>query len=155
MLDDDAVTFLESPASLVVGMTLPGDLPYACHAWGLRVTSAEQCLVRLILGQRDARRITEPAGAPVAITAAAVATLQGLQAKGHVAAAETPTAADQALFERHRDMFFAEVERIDGEPIALLARMVPPDITAWVIRVEQLFDQTPGPGAGSAIGSVT
>jgi hypothetical protein len=153
VLDDDAVTFLESPASLVVGMTLAGGVPYACHAWGLRVTSAERGLVRVVLGQRDARRLTEAAGAPVAVTAAAVATLQGLQAKGHVVAAEPPTAADLALFERHRDQFFAEVERIDGEPVALLARMVPPELTVWVVRLEQLFDQTPGPGAGAAIES--
>lgn len=152
MLDDDAVTFLESPASLVLGMTLPDGAPYAGHVWGLRVTSPVEGTVRLVLGTRDAQQLLEPVGAPVAITAAAVETLQGLQAKGHVVSTEVATAEDLALFEQHRDTFFAEIERVDGEPLELLARMVPPEMTTWVIRLEQLFDQTPGPGAGAAIG---
>ena len=152
MLDDDAVTFLESPASLVLGMTLPDGAPYACHVWGLRVTSPADGTVQLVLGTRDAQELPEPAGAPVAITAAAVETLQGLQAKGHVVSTESSTDEDLALFEHHRDAFFAEIERVDGEPIELLARMVPPEMTTWVIRLQQLFDQTPGPGAGAAIG---
>jgi hypothetical protein len=152
VLDDETVTFFESPVSIIVAFALADGAPFGSHAWGLEVTSTEPPEIRLVIAERDAQLLADPTGVAVAVTVAEVPTLSARQLKGHVIAAEPPTDADLARSAAHRADFFAEVERVDGEPPELLARMVPPSFTMWCIAVTELFDQTPGPGAGAAMG---
>lgn len=155
MLDDDTVTFFEGPTSLIIGFPLADGEPFAGHAWGLRVEPGTPTAVRLVLAERDACRRDDAVGLPVAVTAADVPTLGARQLKGFVRASGAPTPDELELAAQHRDAFFAEVQRTDGEPLELLHRLYPTSMWTWVIEVHELYDQTPGPGAGCALGGST
>ena len=47
--------------------------------------------------------------------------------------------------------FFDAVHRADGNPLEALRRMLPLQMVAVEMIVEETFDQTPGPGAGAVI----
>ena len=51
----------------------------------------------------------------------------------------------------HTGGFFEGVNRGDGEPVELLRRMLPPDYWVWTVELSEVFDQTPGPGAGAPL----
>jgi hypothetical protein len=49
------------------------------------------------------------------------------------------------------DSFFGAVEEADGTDRRLLERTVPGDFVSCTVEIDELFDQTPGPGAGAAL----
>lgn len=153
MLDDDRVRFLEGGRSLIVGLSLPGNEPFATHGWGLQVLARGPVRMRVLMAERDAVRLPEPVGARIALTAADVASLASVQLKGRIVADEAPTEQDRRRSRSYCDALFDEIHRTDGEPLELLERMVPPSLWAWTVEVDTLFDQTPGPGAGSQLGT--
>jgi len=149
---DATVNFLEGGCSLIVGVSLADGSPYAAHAWGFTVESRDPVRARLVLGTRDAERVPALwAGAPIAVTGADVSTLRAVQVKGRSIDAGPATDDDLAVVARHCGLFFADVERVDGEPYALLVRMVPPSFTTCTVELDAFFDQTPGPGAGAPL----
>ncbi len=126
--------------------------PYATRGWGLEVLSADATELRLLLYASDTRgRELLTPGRPIAITAGSVRTLESVQMKGTVVCVEDGTADDRARADRYCDAFFADVEEMDGTRRALLNRLRPDNVFAVVVRVDERYDQTPGPGAGTAI----
>lgn len=151
MLDDELAEFLEGDCSLVVGLVLDDGTPLASQAWALTVLQRDPPLVSVVLAERDTAGISEPVGARLALTGADVPTLSSRQVKGRVLAHEAATEADLAAVEQHCEAFFLAVHHADGEPVELLRRMVPPSFRAWTVQLDELYDQTPGPGAGAAL----
>jgi hypothetical protein len=43
------------------------------------------------------------------------------------------------------------VTAVDGTERRLLERLVPSDYTAWTVAIDEVYDQTPGPGAGAPL----
>ena len=52
---------------------------------------------------------------------------------------------------RFCESFFGVVEELEGTDRRLLERMVPDDFVACTVVIDELYDQTPGPGAGAAL----
>jgi hypothetical protein len=126
--------------------------PYAARGWGLDVVSADSSELRLLLYAADTRgRALFAPGRPIAITAGSVRTLESIQMKGTVVRVDDGTAADRARCDRYCDAFFRDVEEMDGTRRSLLNRMRPNDVFSVVVRVDERYDQTPGPGAGTVI----
>ena len=73
------------------------------------------------------------------------------QVKGHFVAARRGKATERAVVERQVDGFFTELEAI-GIPRAMVAGFKTWPCVAIKLRVAQLFEQTPGPGAGEPLG---
>ena len=92
-------------------------------------------------------------GAVVAITAASVRTLQSFQMKGHVVLVEPSDEADATKQAQYTDDFIRDIHETDGEPLEMLRRWSDHPSVACVVDVDSSFDQTPGPSAGSQLGS--
>jgi hypothetical protein len=116
------------------------------------VSSPDGDELRILVAAADRRAIELLAPArPIAITAGDVRTLASVQMKGHVVRTEEGTADDRDRADRYCNAFFHDIEEMDGTHHALLERMRPGDVVPIVVRIDERFDQSPGPGAGTAI----
>lgn len=141
---------MESGCALILASVGPDLEPHASRGWGLDVVDEHR--VRLLVAADDERLHAHiGANGAIAVTASSVRTLRSIQMKGRATGPEPGTDADAARMQRYLDEFFADVETTDGVPPALLQRIVPAELVAYVVDVEAMFDQTPGPNAGSAI----
>jgi hypothetical protein len=151
VIEPDIIELMESPWSLIVGTVDADGLPDATRGWGLHVLDGGR-QVRLLLSAnasvtlanlRNTRRI--------ALTATDFATMHSVQVKGAALVVEDATDADRERF----DTFWVDCARtlheLDGTPEATIARMVPSGVFACVMTVDDLFDQTPGPEAGTRL----
>jgi predicted pyridoxine 5'-phosphate oxidase superfamily flavin-nucleotide-binding protein len=151
VFDPETSAFLETGCALVVGTVTADGAPYAARAWGADPIGGGSD-VRVLLDALDVATIGNvEGGGRVAVTATSVRYFTSVQMKGHAVAVEPATAGDRARAARYVDDFFADIEQTDGTERALLERLVPADYVAMVVRVEEVYDQTPGPGAGGRI----
>jgi len=149
---EQQVPFLESGCVLIVGLVTPGGDPHATRGWGLDVHSTADGIVRVLVDGDHADTVAAIGeGTPVAVTATDVPTLRSVQLKGRIAAVETPAESDPARVARYRDEMFEVVGRTDGVPRHLLERIVPTSFVPCRVVVDDVFDQTPGPGAGAQL----
>ena len=156
MLDDDTKALLEAGSSTIVGLLTTSGEPFATRGWGSVIISDEPMRMRTLVGAGPFRaagyRLHHDEPFAIAVTGADVLTLQSVQVKGTVVAVEAATEDDLHVSERFCDDFFQAVDRVDGVARHLMARLVPADLWACTIEVAEVFDQTPGPGAGRCIG---
>ena len=150
---------LESGCSLVVGLLAAGDVPFGTRAWAFDLLDPEAGTARLLLGAGELARVDRSredlAGASIAVTAADVRTLRSVQVKGTLLGIEDATADDVERCRRHQEGFFGAVIEVDGTPHEVLERLVPVDLVAARLRVEDAYDQTPGPRAGASVASTS
>jgi hypothetical protein len=154
VLDDELAAFLESGCSTIVGLVTAGGEPFATRGWGTEVVSPAQ--VRVLLGAGPLRSAgLRGGGAParfaIAVTGASVLTLRSVQLKGTAHSLSAPTAADLERSARFCTEFFADVAATDGIDRWLMDRLVPADLVVATVDVDELYDQTPGPGAGKRL----
>jgi hypothetical protein len=149
VFEPETVRFLEGGCALIVG-TAAGGVPRATRGWGLDVLDGGA--VRVLLSRDDAPPADHlRAGMPIAITGADVRTLRSAQVKGRVLTTEPGTTADAERARRYHEAFFGDIVHTDGTPRALLERMMPSGYLSCAVAVDELYDQTPGPGAGAAL----
>jgi hypothetical protein len=151
----DTARFLERGCALIVGTVSADGEPCATRGWGLTVLPDEHganTTVKVLLDADDARALVcVEGGGAIAITGADVPTLRSIQVKGRVVALEAVTPSDERRAERYCEEFFADVHATDGVPVEMLERLAPAAYVGCVVRVEECYDQTPGPGAGASI----
>ena len=151
MIDRALRAFLERGGAMVVGTVSADGEPHAQRAWGCSVTGPTT--VRLLLDSSDAELVEHVStGGRIAVTSADVRDLRSVQLKGRVTGVEPPTEADLGRCEEHNEELFTDIFETDFYPRRLTERMVPPGYLAAIVEVEELFDQTPGPGAGARVG---
>lgn len=162
MIDTQTRALLEGGGALIVGTVDDDGHPHAARGWGLDIVEGhsegegEEVRVRLLVPDDDPVALaTLRPGCRVAVTATDVASLVSVQTKGRVLELEPATAADRRRVRRYCDAFFGEVERVDGTPLALLERLVPRDVRACTVVLDEWYDQTPGPRAGTPLGATT
>lgn len=153
MLEQDAIEFIEAGCALIVGTVDSAGAPLATRGWGVDVLDASTGRLQMLLSAEDTVVNTGLAvGTPIAITGADVPSLRSIQLKGRVVTAPLPpTDADRERSERYREAFFSDIAAADGTDRAVVDRIAPLDVVRVVVAVEELFDQTPGPGAGAAL----
>ena len=151
MLGADVVELLESGCGLIIGLATPDGTPIACRGWGLTVHPGGTRVTVLAdaddLAEIDARPGHIPA-TTIAVTGTAILTLRSAQVKGPLVEV---VPVDDALAQRlatYCDAFFHDVAVVDAIPRFLMERLVPADVVACTVDVVELYDQTPGPGAG-------
>lgn len=155
MFDAQTTAFLESGCALIVGTTTPDGEPFATRGWGLTMLcDGDTPHVRVLLDSDDAPWVdVSRMNGAVAITATNVPTLRSMQLKGQIIDVEKADDEDRARAQRFCRDFFDDIVNTERTPRALIERIEPEDFIACVVRIEECFDQTPGPGAGSAISS--
>jgi hypothetical protein len=155
VIDAALSAFLESGCSTIVGTVTASGEPYATRGWGTEVLSGDPPRIRLLVGAGAfaaiGRRPGHGATFAIAVTGADVRTLRSVQLKGTAHDLESPTDADLERSRRFCDAFFADVEAVDAIERALNDRLVPSDLLALTVDVAELYDQTPGPAAGSPL----
>ena len=153
MIDPHTKAVLEGGSALIVGTVDAGGQPHATRAWGLEVGDTVAGRVRIVLPGDDPVTVENlRATGRLALNATDVPTLESIQAKGRATAVESAVAADRRRVARFCDAFFGDVQRVDGTPRALLERLVPRDFVVCVAVLEEFYNQTPGPRAGSRMG---
>jgi len=140
------VRFLHGGCALIVCTFYAEGEPYASRAWGLTVMCAEDAVRVRLLVTPDV-----VAEGRIAITATDVPTLHSLQLKGRIAHVEPMTETDLAKFEQYTEDFYGDIERTDHIPRDLLERVRPREFLACTIVVDELYNQTPGPRAGTSV----
>lgn len=144
--------FLESGCALIIATVDADGEPHAGRGWGLDVLEPNR--FRLLVDADDLRlRANLAANGSIAVTATHVPTLRSIQLKGHAVETESRGDADIARMRRFCDQFFADVEATDGVAPSMMERLVPARLSACEVRADAIFDQTPGPGAGSSLSS--
>jgi hypothetical protein len=145
---------VESGMTLVIGTVGAGGRPFASRGWGIRVVDPEGGLLRVLLRADDSTTMANLAGGGrLAITSGDVRTFFTVQMKGHAVALEEPTVDDLDAAEVWADGFLSLVAGGDGYSRAQLEKWRPSDVVAVVAQVSELFDQTPGPTAGTTYGA--
>jgi hypothetical protein len=150
----DLDAFLESGCSSIVGLVTATGEPFATRAWGTKVID-EPFRLRVLVGAGQlaaaGRGPTLDEPFAIAVTGADVRTLRSVQVKGTTVALEPAGAEDIERSARYCDEFAEAVQETDGVRRELMDRLVPLDLIACTVEVAEVFDQTPGPGAGARI----
>lgn len=150
MIDQALTAFLERGCAMVIGTVSSDGVPHAQRGWGCSVTGPTT--LRLLVDSSDPVLLEHVgSGGRIAVTSADVRDLRSVQIKGRVTHVEPATAADLDRCEEHNEELFADIQQTDFFPRRLTERMVPPGYLVAVLEVEELFDQTPGPGAGARV----
>jgi hypothetical protein len=148
----ETLTRLQEGASLVLGTVSTSGEPHAGRGWGIATSPEQPDAIRLLLDASDDVTIRHcDDGGRVALTIGNVRTYKSLQIKGS-AVEVSPIGPDYtALAERYCEDFFRAVVQVDRHSRAMLESWRPRDFVACTIRVESMYDQTPGPRAGAAV----
>lgn len=156
-ITEELKAFLESGPSVVVGTRDMALAPEIARAWGVRVAedgrSVDLCIPMATIG-KTLENLAD--NGQMAVSFALPINLKSVQIKGTGIDAGEPDAADISAVERHREAFASLNERI-GMPLHVIERFWRRELetSSSFVKLhfvpEQIFNQTPGPGAGSQI----
>ena len=151
VLDPDVVALLESGCSTFLGTVDADGNPVATQCMGVQVMD-DGASVRVMVNAEE-QEVLDDLAAPgsVALGATDVHTLRSVQVKGRALGVEPVTAEDRIRADRYVAGFFQAVHETDGTDVDLLSRLVPRELVALAMTVDAVFDQTPGPQAGTRL----
>jgi hypothetical protein len=139
-------------------MTMADGSPLPMRGWGAAVHDSQPVL-RVLLDAADVDRLvdggSELVGSWIAYTTAAVRTLTSFQLKGRISVVEPATDQDRRTYARYVDEYYTAVLEADFIRREMMERMEPENLVAIEFAVEELFDQSPGPGAGRVYGTTS
>jgi pyridoxamine 5'-phosphate oxidase-like protein len=154
LIEPEVQAFLESPCSQIVATVDAAGLPEASRGWAVDVLAGGRQL-RLLLASSEAVTLANLAATGViALTATHFETLSSVQIKGRVSSLEPRTAADRIRFEQFCAGCVHAIATVDNTPEEVIWRMQPVDVVACLVDVEAVYDQTPGPVAGTRLAPV-
>ena len=155
MLDDATLAFLQAGSATIVGLVDHDGEPFATRAWGAEVLDGDPPRMRLLVGAgaftTAGYHIGDDVRFAIAVTGGDVQTLQSVQVKGTAVSLEEPNDDDLRRSVAYCDDFFGAVQATDNIDPALMQRLVPADLWACTIEIDEVYDQTPGPKAGSRL----
>lgn len=152
VIGSDAVELLEAGCALIVGFVTADGAPLATRGWGLTF-SPDRRSARLLIGADAVEALGRVSliGSQVGVTGCNVLTLVSRQVKGPVTSVRAADTNDAAVLARYCDAFFDDVAVVDSIPRVLMERLIPSAVVACDFEVAEVFDQSPGPGAGSPL----
>lgn len=152
MIPADLVAFLESGISVLVGTRDARLVPEATRAVGARVEGGRAELTVLLPAATSAAALANLRdNGRIAVCFSRAFDHRAVQVKGRAVEVRDAEASDRALVERYRAALADEWGRVGVPPRATL-RLAHWPCVAVRLRVEGIFLQTPGPGAGAPLG---
>jgi hypothetical protein len=147
LIDDDLATFVKGPVSAMLGTIDATNVPDVTRVAGITVLPGDR--FRLLISTEAATaQANAQVGARVSVLVTDITTYRSVQWKGEVVEASAPrTTGDLAPFHHHVETFVASSHVVGIDP-AVCDRFFPEEVVALVVHVDDLYDQTPGPGAG-------
>jgi len=156
-IPDKIKAFIESGTSVVVGTRDLGLVPEIVRVWGPRVSEDGKCVsVCVALATSGKTRDNLDSNGRISASFTLPTNLQSVQLKGTWIETTEPNAEDLAAVERHREAFSSLNEQI-GIPRRATDTLwrreleTSPVLVKLRFATEQVFDQTPGPHAGSRL----
>ncbi len=150
LIDEDLGEFLQGPVSVILGTVDPMNVPDVTRVMGLAAMSRRRLRVLVSTEARTAHANAQP-GARVAVLVTNITNYRSIQLKGTVVTGvHERTAGDMALVHHHIDTFCEASPQVGLTPDSAV-RFFSLDVAAIVLDVDDLYDQTPGPGAGRRI----
>jgi hypothetical protein len=126
--------------------------PELARVWGMEVSPDGRSVTFCVEAPPGSRmRANLERGCAVAITATKPTTYRSIQVKGRLRGVWEPTEADLARAVGQRDAFAQDVAALGIEPARGVRFMRDEALCAVEIDVDELYDQTPGPAAGSRL----
>jgi Pyridoxamine 5'-phosphate oxidase len=153
LITEEQARFLRGPNSLVLA-SHQGCNPECTRAYALHCPDTRDRVIVWIPAGIAGALTTNLAVEPrIAIAASRPSTHETLQLKGRVVRIDR--AADQLrpLFDAGWEQFMAEAKDV-GTPRRLLDTVIRWPLVEIEVEVSEIFDQTPGPGAGTRVASV-
>lgn len=120
--------------------------PTLARGWGPAVQD-ESFTLCVAAAEGSPTRRNIDANQVVSVIMSLPTTYESVQVKGAATLTREPTAEETARARRHFELFEQETAAV-GVPPALIVRLFSPQLWLVEIRIESVFDQTPGPGAG-------
>ena len=145
--------FLDSGVAMLGASADGAGRPEAFRVWGATIDGDGRIRA---LASSEAGRTLEAArtGNDLALLLTDITSYRSVQVKGRVQGPpEPPGPDDAALMRRYNDSFVAALAVI-GHPPLLADRLRPLSVFAVTLTVDELYDQTPGLGAGARLGGV-
>ena len=145
--------FLASGVAMLGASAGEGGRPEAFRIWGADVDSGGR--VRVLVNS-EAGRTLEAArgGGPLALLFTDITTFRSVQVKGRVDGVPEPLGPDDvALMRRYTESFTAALGTV-GHPPRLAEQLRPFSVFAVRVTADELYDQTPGAGAGARLGGL-
>jgi hypothetical protein len=151
LISDALAAFLESGLSVTVG-TRDGLLnPGGARAWAVRIHEDREHLTVFLYARAATAMLRNLEAHPeIALGFDRPIDNRACQVKGLYRSSRRARPAERAEVERQVDGFLTQLETI-GIPRAATAGWTTWPCTAITLRVTQLFEQTPGPGAGEPL----
>ncbi len=153
MISPDLASFLESGIAILVG-TRDGRLfPECMRATGARVEAGGAELTLFLPDAVAARTLANlRENGRIAVGFSRAGDHRSFQVKGRVLSLGPAPDADRAAIERYRCVWASELAAVVGLPPRITLRMAHWPAHAVRLRVDAVFVQTPGPGAGAPLG---
>jgi hypothetical protein len=157
VIPDKIKAFIESGTSIVVGTRDLGLVPEIVRAWGPVVSKDRKSISLCVPRDASAKTLDNLSTiGSISVVFTLPTNLESVQLKGTWIETSEPDAADLAAVEQHREAFARLNEQVgmprmatetfwqrelETSPVLVKLRFVP----------EQVFNQTPGPEAGSRL----
>lgn len=134
-------------ATIIVGAVDADGNPYASRGYGASPVSDDIVHVFLDAGHTDLIGHVRGSGR-LAVTSGNVFTFQSVQLKGGVEALGPATAGEHDTAVELTRRLISRIAQVENLPTAMFDYRIPPAFVTCTIRVDSIFDQTPGPMAG-------
>ncbi|MDB4987279.1 MAG: hypothetical protein JWN04_2457 [Myxococcaceae bacterium] len=145
---------LAAGASLIVGTCDGSSTPHSLRATGMRIHEDGRHVTVYLPEVTSRNTVTDVAANPrVALLLSQPLTHHSFQLKGAVTRVEPAAEADRALIEDYL-AGFARVLEVVGMPTEMVMMISHWPSIALEFRIDELYLQTPGPGAGARLSGV-
>jgi hypothetical protein len=151
MLTAELAEFLHGGVVVVAATRSAQNVPELTRGWGPRVWD-DGTVVTLCLSTTTGSRTREnlEQNGTVAATFVLPTTYRGVQLKGEVTSTSEPTEDELRRVDEHLARLTGQT-RVLGVPDEVMARLRKPPFVCVSFRVQEVYDQTPGPGAGARL----
>lgn len=147
----ELAAFLRQGVAAIVATRDGRMQPEITRGWGPRVSpDGSELELCLSLPPGSATRANLEDNGEIAITFSLPTTYRSVQVKGRAALGGDPSPEQRSRVEAHIERFVAQVEQIGMARDHALRMPVPP-FAAVTCSVRELYDQTPGAGAGAPL----
>lgn len=151
MIPNWIVTLLHTGVSVMVGTRDAALIPECTRAWGIRV-APDRGTMTILLTETFAGKTLDNlrANGMIAVTCTRPTDHLTCQLKGSVRSIKPVTSVDRELSRRWHREFSAELMACGVSSTLSEGWIVEPTV-AVDVNVTEVFDQTPGPGAGQKV----
>ncbi len=147
------LSLVDDGVGLLLGTVDADNRPRGTRAWGVR--AVDDGLLRVVFSADDDRVVHNARTGAIALTGADVRHLRSAQLKGRARSVGEPDADDLAVAAAQTELFLVAIHETDRHDLVLLERFLPARMLMLEMEVCEMFDQTPGPTAGTALSAST